>query len=99
MARPQVAEGRQLRIYLISKDGQQTKGRSSSVWVERGANYSHLKEVSLLRNITRSLGHGRIFWTNDLRERKYRDLVLGMLDVYIGQAYLGQWRKKQQNIS
>jgi hypothetical protein len=56
MVRPQVADGgNALQVW-----GTADKGWSSSLGVGRGANNSKPEKISLLRNITRSLGHGRI---------------------------------------
>jgi hypothetical protein len=61
---------------------------------------THHKKISLLQEITRSLGPGWIPWINDISKRKWiSDLVLGTLEVCIGQVRSRQWWKKSQNIS
>jgi hypothetical protein len=41
------------------------KGYSSNFWVGRGAN-SDSKKTTLLRKLGKSLGLGRVLWTNDM---------------------------------
>jgi hypothetical protein len=93
MARPQVADGGDgLQIWgvaanILNKQSRKVdKGWSSSLGVGHEANNSSAYKSSL-RKITRSLGPGRIPCINDLSERKWiSDLVLGMLEVCIGQV-------------
>jgi hypothetical protein len=60
--------GGQLRIYLISKRGQPTRGGPLVLGLGVGL-ISHHKKISLLRTFKRGLGPGRIPWINDLSDR------------------------------
>jgi hypothetical protein len=42
------------------------KGWSSILEFRRGPKNTHRKKISLLRNVTKGIGHGRIIWINDL---------------------------------
>jgi hypothetical protein len=69
-------------IYWISSPGQPTKGGTPAQSLGVGLTAPRRKKISLLWQITRSLGPGRILWINDLGERIWIwDLVLGMLGV------------------
>jgi hypothetical protein len=72
MARPQVEDGGDgLRIWwvtanILNKQSQAADMGPPAWGLGVGLTNTHRKKVSLLRNITKGLGHGRIIWTNDL---------------------------------
>jgi hypothetical protein len=75
MARPQVADGGdslqfwRVAANMLNKQSRTTnEGWSSSLGVGRVATPLLTVKISLLRKTTRSLGHGRIPWINDLSE-------------------------------
>jgi hypothetical protein len=78
MARHQVTNGGDgLQIWrvatnILNKQSRTAdRGWSSSLGVGRGAKTHHRKKSNLLRNISQSLGPGRILWQNDLGTEKW----------------------------
>jgi hypothetical protein len=70
----------------ISSSGQQRRGRPPAWELGVGLTASHLKKISLLRNVTKGLGLGRIFLV-DLREMRWG----GMDEIDLAHDR-GQWR-------
>jgi hypothetical protein len=73
MTRAQIADGGDgLQIWrvaanILNKQSRTAdRGFSSSLGVGRGLKTVHRKKISLLRNVTKGIGPGRIIWINDL---------------------------------
>jgi hypothetical protein len=73
MARPQVADGGdghqiwRVAANILNKQSRTAnRGWSSGLGVGRGTNNSLPYKISLLPNVTKGLGSGRILWIKDL---------------------------------
>jgi hypothetical protein len=77
MTRPEVADGGdalqiwRVAVKILNKQSRTTdKEWSSSFAVGRGPNNSSPYKISLLPNVAKGFGPGRISWINDLSKRK-----------------------------
>jgi hypothetical protein len=74
MARPQIADGRdglqigRVTAKILNKQSRIANKVYSSLGVELEADNSVPKNISLLGNVAKGLGLGRVLWKNDPRQ-------------------------------
>jgi len=63
LGRPRRRVEDNIKMYFIHNRGQRTMGGPSSLELDKGTTAPHLRQISLLRNVTRGLGSGGLLWT------------------------------------